>query len=132
MAVLSAAQGERRVEYPIGTHEILTLPFSFETGEQGAVDIPFPQRARILEIESIVTKALAATDAGTVTAASSTGAMANGVVSHAASAAQGNKVTVQPTTNRIIAKGTDLTLTPAKTTAGGKVMVTVHFQRLAN
>lgn len=114
-----------------GLDEVLNVRLSFETGEQGAVKIRLPFRAQVVSLRSQVVLALAATDAGTITPSNSVGNMASGTISHAASAALGNEITATPTTNTVIAKSTDLTLTPAKTTAGGKVNVTVHFKRIA-
>lgn len=130
MGVTQKVRGTHLVENPVGTKEMLVVPMSFETGEQGAVNIPFNFKARIDKVSSIVTKDLADTDAGTITAANSAGSMADGVLTHAASASQGDEQEDEPTTNTTIASGTDLTLTPAKTTAGGKVVVTVHYTRL--
>lgn len=114
-----------------GIDEMLNVRMSFETDEQGAVKIRFPFRATIIGLRSIVVKALGATDAGTITPANSVGNMANGTLSHAAAAALGDEDSATPTTNQIIAKDTDLTLTTAKTTDDGKVNVVVHYRRLA-
>lgn len=114
-----------------GVTELLSVRMSFETGEQGALKLRFPFRAKITGLRSQVVKALSATDAGTVTPSNSVGNMANGTISHAASAALGNEIVTTPTTNQIIAKDTDLTLTSAKTTVAGKVNVTVQYIRLA-
>ena len=115
-----------------GLKEILPgIRLSFLTGEQGSVKIRFPFKVRIDQIRSQVVKALSDTNVGTVSLFSSDGAMANGVISHALSAALGNEKVANPTTNRIIDKDTDLTLTPAKVKVGGKVQVTIHYTRMA-
>ena len=115
-----------------GLREVLPgLRLSFETGEQGSVKIRFPFKVRIDQIRSQVVKALSDTNVGTVTLHSSDGAMANGVISHALSAALGNEKVANPTTNRIIDKDTDLTLLPAKVKVGGKVQVTIQYTRMA-
>ena len=115
-----------------GLREVLPgLRLSFETGEQGAVKVRFPFKVRIDHIRSQVVKALSNTNVGKVTLSNSVGAMANGVISHALSAALGNEVVASPTTNNIIAKDTDLTLLPAKVKVGGKVQVTIQYTRMA-
>lgn len=114
-----------------GVKGIVTARLSFETSEQGALKMRFPFRVKILQLRSQVVKTLSGTDAGTVTPSNSVGNMANGTISHAASAALGNEIVATPTTNQIIAKDTDLTLTSAKTTVVGKVNVTVQYQRMA-
>ncbi len=114
-----------------GVTEMLNCRLSFETGEQGAIKINFPFRAQITQLRSQVVLVIAGTDAATVTPSNSVGNMANGTISHALDAALGNEIIATPTTNQIIAKDTDLTLTPAKTTAGGKVNVTVRYIRVA-
>ena len=115
-----------------GLKEVLAaIRLSFATGEQGAVNVNFPFKVRIDHIRSQVVRALSDTNAGTVTLSNSVGDMADGVITHAAEAALGNEVVATPTTNRIIEKDTDLTLTPAKAKVGGKVQVTVHYTRMA-
>jgi hypothetical protein len=102
---------------------------SFETGELGAVKVNFPFAVRITGIASEVTKALAATNAGTITGANATGASANGVVTHAASAAIGTAGDgpVAPTTNSTVNAGSFYQLTSAKAAAGGKTLVTLEY-----
>ena len=115
-----------------GLREILpAIRLSFDAGEQGAVKIRFPFKARIDILFSQVVKALSATNAGTVTPSNNVGNMANGTLSHALSSGLGAEEEKEPSTNRIIAKGSNLTLTPAKTTAGGQVQVTIHYTRMA-
>ena len=108
---------------------IVTIPLSFETDEQTATKIYFPFGVTINKIRSIVVKALAATDDGTVTGANSTGDSANGVVTVAASAALNIEDTAYPTTNNTVAAGSYYKLTSAKSTAGGKVIATLEYTR---
>ena len=107
------------------------IRLSFLTGEQAPVKIRFPFKVRIDQLRSQVVRDLSDTNPGTITPASSEGNMANGVVSHSASSAIGGEEESNPTTNRIIRKDTNLTLTPAKTKVGGKVQVTVLYTRMA-
>lgn len=115
--------GNRRA----GDSAVEFFEISFETGEQGAAKIYFPSAARVTKIRGIVKKAIAATDAGTITAANASGAMASGVITCAISDPIATEYTVTPTTNTTIAAGSYITLTPAKTTAGGKVFVGVEY-----
>ena len=117
------------VEQIGGQKFVLVIPMSFDTGQQGAVKVPFSDEVKIQSIFSIVTKALAGTDAGTIQGASDVGNFTAGLITHALSAAIGVNQTVSPTgTNTTILRGGHLLLTPAKTTAGGKAMVTITGQ----
>ncbi len=109
--------------------EIVTVTMSFETGEQTTTKIYFPYKVTVNKIRSIVMKALAITDAGTITASNSTGAMADGVITHAAAAALNDEQSASPTTNNVIAADSYVQLVSAKTTAGGKVLVTLEVTR---
>ncbi|WP_091251746.1 hypothetical protein [Arthrobacter sp. ok909] len=102
---------------------------SFESGEQAAVKVYFPFPVRITKIRGIVTKAIAATDVGTITGANATGASTGGVITAAISDALNTEYSVTPTTNNTVAAGSYYKLTSAKTTAGGKVHVTIEFVR---
>ena len=108
---------------------IVTVPLSFETGEQTATKIYFPFAVTINKIRSIVMKAVAGTDDGTITGANSTGDSANGVVTVAASSALDTEDSASPTTNNEVAADSYYKLTSAKSTAGGKVLVTLEYTR---
>ncbi len=108
---------------------IVTIPMSFETGEQTTTKIYFNDKITVNKIRSIVMKALAATDVGTITASNSVGAMANGVITHAISEALNTEQSASPTTNNVIAADSYVQLVSAKTTAGGKVLVTIEATR---
>lgn len=110
--------------------EIVSFRHSFETGEAGACKIYFPFKVQIVRIRTIVTKALAATDAGTITGANSTGNSTGGVVTIPLSSVLGTEVTVTPTTNNVVNAGDFYNLTSAKVTAGGKVNGTVEYARI--
>lgn len=130
MGLVAKVRGLQFIEESApGMKGVATVAQSFETGEQGAVKVRFPFPVKVTSLRGQVVKALAITDAGTITPSNSIGNMANGTLSFPASSALGTEVVATPTTNQAIAKDTDLTLTPAKTTAGGKVAVTVHYQR---
>jgi hypothetical protein len=60
------------------------VPISFEAGEVGALKVFFNKAVTIKKLRFFTTLALAATDAGTITAKNAAGsAMASGVLSHA-------------------------------------------------
>ena len=107
--------------------EVKIIPMSFETGEQTTTRIYFPKAVTINKIRSIVMKALAATDAGTITCGNSVGASTGGVVTVALSAALNVENSATPTTNNTVAADSYYYLTSAKTTAGGKVLVTLEY-----
>lgn len=107
---------------------IETVLMSFETSEQTVTKIYFPMAVTINKIRGIVMLAIAATDAGTITGANSTGASANGALSATASATINTALTaVSPTTNNTVAADGYYQLTSAKTTDGGKVLVTLEY-----
>lgn len=110
-----------------GVREVL---LSFETGEQTATKLYFPFAVKILKIRGIVMKALAATNSGTVTGANADGASTAGVITAAASAALNTEYEVSPTTNNTVGKDSYYKLTTAKTTAGGKILVSLEYERL--
>jgi hypothetical protein len=101
---------------------------SFETGEQGTFKFYFQRSVTITGIKLEVTKALAATDAGTVTAKDSSGNTLAAAASFPASTALNTEATITPTSHANVAAGDYMTLTTAKTTAGGKVRATIQFQ----
>jgi hypothetical protein len=107
----------------------IAIPMSFETGEQTATKIYFPETVTITGIRGIVMKALAATDSGTITGSNATGASANGVITALASATLNTEYSVSPSTNNVVLKGGAYTLTSAKTTVGGKVLVTLEYRK---
>lgn len=109
--------------------EVMTFAMSFETNEQTITKLYFPFKATINKIRSIVMKALADTDTGTITGANATGASANGVVTIAASAALNEEDSAIPTTNNVVAADSYYKLTTAKSTAGGKVLVSLEYTR---
>ena len=106
------------------------VPLSFETGEQTATKIYFPFSVRITKLRGIVMKAIATTDNGTITGANSTGNSTAGVITATASDALNVEYSVTPTTNNTVGKDSFYKLTSAKTTAGGRILVTIEYERL--
>lgn len=76
-------------------------------------------------------KAIAGTDNGTITASNGTGAMANGELTCTPSDALNTAYSVSPTTNNVIPKDDYIQLVSAKTTAGGKVLVSLEVTKTA-
>lgn len=110
---------------------IITVPMSFETGEQTATKIYFPFPVKITKLRGIVMKALASTDTGTIQGANSVGNSSGGLLTGAISAALNTEyVTTGVTTNFVVGKNDYYKLTSAKTTAGGKMLVTIEYERL--
>jgi hypothetical protein len=110
--------------------ETRDIALSFETNEQTATKLYFPYGVRVLKIRGIVMKAIAGTDNGTITGANADGNSSGGVITATASDALNTEYSVTPTTNNTVAKDSFYKLTSAKTTAGGKVLVTLEYERL--
>lgn len=106
---------------------VVTIPMSFQTSEQTTTKIYFPMGVTINKIRSIVMLAIAGTNAGTITGANTTGASTGGVVTVAASSTLNTEDSATPTTNNTVAADSFYKLTSAKTTAGGKVLVTLEY-----
>ena len=124
--------GTTVITNPIGFKEAMGgIRLSFEDDEQGAIKIRIPYRAILTRIRSIVTKALASGNVGSVTFASPSGEIQE--LEHSASAALGDEeseVLDHTTGNNLFAAGSDLTITTAKTTEGGKVAVDLDLLRI--
>jgi hypothetical protein len=110
---------------------VTVVPLSFETGEQTTTKVYFPFKITVNKIRGIVTKAIAGTDNGTITAANSVGNMASGVITATASDALNTAYSVTPSTNNVVAADSYIQLTSAKSTAGGKVLVSIEYTRTA-
>ena len=84
----------------------------------------------ITKINSYVTKAIAGSNNATITGANADGASSGGVVTHTASDAIGTvgDGPKAPTTNVNVAAGSYYQLTSAKSTAGGKALVTLEYK----
>ena len=106
-----------------------TLLMSFVAAEQTTTKIYFTSACTINKIRGIVMVAIAATDNGTITCGNSVGASDGGVVTATASDALNTEYGVSPTTNNTVAADSYYYLTSAKTTAGGKVLVTLEYTK---
>lgn len=106
--------------YPAELKEnLITVPLSFESGEQGAFTIAIPWKCKLKSARAVVTKALAGTDAGAITISKGTSDLAT--ITLAASSAIGTTDTASLNTD--FDEGGEIKLTTAKTTAGGKVLL---------
>lgn len=113
----------------VGDTLTFVVPVSFETGEQCNNDIIIPSKCTITGISANVTKALTATDAGTITAKIAGTGITTGVITIPLSSALGTTVAVVPSAANLATAGQVLTLLTAKTTVGGKALVTVTYTR---
>jgi hypothetical protein len=113
------------------TYELITLLVSFEAAggtvpSVGDFKIKMPYPGTVSEIYAYCTKAIAATDAGTITAKNNAGTtMTSGVVTFAVSDARGTAYTVTPSADNTFIAGDILTFTTAKVTAGGQVHLSI-------
>ena len=108
---------------------IPTIPFSFETGEVWtALDIPvLPFRFKIVKAVAVATKALAATDSGTILLKKGSTTLAT--ITFSASAPINTAATATVTDNTF--EQTDqIRLATAKPTAGGKGQLFLQVQIL--
>lgn len=110
--------------------DMVCVPVSFESTEQCHNRIYVPYNFRIVQVRSIVTKALAGTNNGTITVAIAGGSSA-GVISIPASSALDYEDSLLPVSNDTGSAGDYIDFTTLKTTAGGKALLTIHLQRLA-
>jgi hypothetical protein len=110
--------------------DVITLDVSFETGELGDFKVSIPYACTVTEIYAYAYKAIAATDNGTIVPKNNGGTtMTAGTITFTASDARGTAYTSSPSANNTFSAGDLLTLTTAKTTAGGKVLVSIKVTR---
>jgi len=109
--------------------EVLPLTVSFETGEQTGYELYLPYACTIVGVTGVVVKAIAATDAGTITGSCNGVNMTTGVITCALSDALGTTYSITPTGNNVLAIGQVLKFVTLKTTVGGKVLLSVSVTR---
>lgn len=118
--------------YPIpliGTEQTIHVPVSFETGEQGEFPLPkLPYRVKLKRVDHVVRKALAGTDAGTVTVKN--GATTLATVTVATSAAFGEEDADANPTGTPFETSDQIRIATAKTTAGGKGLLALTLEIL--
>mgnify|MGYP001053218388 CR=1 FL=1 len=107
------------------------FPVSFETDETTTLKVYFPYKVTINKIRAFATKAIAGTDDATITCGNETGASTAGVITFTASDALATEKAVEPSDNNVVAAGEYYYLTTAKTTPGGKALVSLEYTRTA-
>lgn len=106
------------------------LDVSFEAGEVGDFKIYMGFAGTLTNIYAYATKVIAGTDNGTIVPKNNAGTtMGTGTITFTASDARGTAYTATPSTNNTFVAGDILTFTTAKTTAGGKVHLSLKFTR---
>lgn len=112
--------------------EVITVDVNFETGEVGAYlfDIPFP--CEVTNVYAYAYKAIAGTDNGTIVFKDNIGTTMTVTtpIVFTASDPRGTAYESAVTGNNTFAAGDKLTVFTAKTTAGGKVKVSITLLRL--
>lgn len=106
------------------------LDVSFESGETGDFKILMGFPGTLTNMYAYATKAIAGTDNGTIVPKNNAGTtMATGTITFTAGDTRGTAYTATPSTNNTFVAGDILTFTTAKTTAGGKVHLSLKFTR---
>lgn len=112
------------------TYEVITIPVSFEANEVGDVKVLIPYPCSVTNTYSSVSKTVAGTDDGTIVFKNNAGTtMTGATITVAASSAVGTADTGLATANNTFTAGQVMTLTTAKTTAGGRCVVSVQLVR---
>lgn len=113
----------------IGSKQVICLPVSFESGEQGEIPLPkLPYRVRVKRVDHVVTKALAGTNAGTVTVKK--GSTVLSTVTVAASAAIATENADTNPTDTPFETSDQIRIATAKSTAGGKGLLSLTLEVL--
>lgn len=102
----------------------MVVPISFESNEKGDMKLYLPSKTKLYRVRGVVQKAIAASDNGTVTikdAAGDTIATITCTASDAINTAYDTGVIAD--SDNEVAEDSFITLTVAKTTAGGKVIL---------
>lgn len=116
--------------------ESMQLLVSFEAAggvvqSVGDFKVTMPFAGTVTSIYAYATKAISATDNGTIVPKNNAGTtMTAGTVTFTASDARGTAYTTTPSANNTFIAGDVLTFTTAKTTAGGWVLLTITYTRL--
>jgi hypothetical protein len=112
-----------------GSKELHLVQMSFETNEKTTTLVYFPYKVTITKIRGIVMKVIAGSDNGTIQAANVDGNMTAGLITCTASDALNTAYSVSPSANNVIQKNSYISLVSAKSTAGGKVLVSIELTR---
>lgn len=110
--------------------EVMTVPVSFEAGEQCKYFIKIPFSCTVIGMLAACTKAIAATDNGTITLVNAAGVgMTTGVITFTASDPLETMYSVTPSANNVVAAGDLIRVVTLKTTAGGKALISLTLLR---
>lgn len=109
--------------------EVLYIPVSFEAGEQGDNTITIPYDCTIDAIRYTVIKAIAATDAATITPTINGVGTTPSSISIPLSTSVNTSSSTTITSSNNVTAGDLLRFTSAKTTAGGKALLTINITR---
>lgn len=107
----------------------IVVPLSFEANEQGTNEIQIDYDFTLTSINYTVTKAIAATDDGTVTYLINGSPTVAGSTTFTASTAINTSSSITFSGSNTGSAGHKIRLTTAKTTAGGKVLATLKITR---
>lgn len=114
------------------TKEVIVVSVSFEAGEQCNNRITIPYKCEVTNIYGVVRKVIAGTDDATVTLKNAAGtSMTGGQLTFKMGDALETAYSDAPTADNTIAAGDIIYVTGAKTTAGGKVLVSIELTRKA-
>lgn len=124
--VLSKTDLRSIISY-VAPQTVLTVPVSFETGEQAdnTITIPFACTLDDTYVSAYATHAIAATNNATITLEKNGVAITGGLITFTASAAINTAGTVTAFSPVTFAAGDTLNLVSAKVTAGGKAIVSI-------
>lgn len=103
---------------------------SFETGEQYTLNLYIPFDIRIVRIRGRVIKAIADTDSGTVVIKDHNGNTMATLTASASDAINTDLTAQEVNSNNQIPMDSFYQLVSAKTTVGGKVLVSIEWERL--
>lgn len=109
--------------------ETIVIPVSFESGEQCDNNVVLYYAGVISEISATVTKAIASTDNATIVFELNGTPLTSSTITFTASDPLNTTETLTPASSNIFAADDVLTLTTAKSTAGGKALVSIKITR---
>jgi len=103
----------------IGSEQVIAVPFSFETNEVGTILLKaLPYRCKLKSVDTVLQKAAGASDSGTVVIKHGSDTLAT--VTVAAASAIGDEDTAPTVTDTAYETTDQISITTAKSTAGGK------------
>jgi hypothetical protein len=114
------------------TTELITVPVSFETDEQGDYKIRFPYDCQVEEAIAYVTKTIEATEDATIIMKDNTSdVMGDGIMNMLAGLTIGSGVSTTPISNTSFSAGETMTFTCGKTTPGGKALISLKIRKVS-